>query len=188
MAVDRTIAERWARALLEIGDDTHTTERLWDDLRRVSDSFRGPGKEAYAALCTPVFTLEERRNVLGTIVRRFGLHPMSANVLGLLLDKGRMEALLLIIEIFGEQADERAGRVRVRVQSAEPLTPALEAEVRAALERRTGKRVVLQTEVAPELLGGMVAHLGGVVYDASLRSRLDRMRSTLLSARLSAEA
>jgi hypothetical protein len=34
----------------------------------------------------------------------------------------------------------------------------------------------------------MVAHLGGVVYDASLRSRLDRMRSTLLSARLSAEA
>jgi F-type H+-transporting ATPase subunit delta len=182
------IAERYARAFIELGEESGAIDRLADDLHRVLEVMNQADGQLLGALCTPVFTLDERRAVVEAVLPRLGLHPLTLNLLNLLLDKGRFPALPKIVEMFGTQADERAGRVRVRVETAEPLTGPLEAEVRAALERVTGKSVILQTEVVPSLIGGMIARVGGTVYDASVRNRLHQIRHRLLAAQIAAEA
>ncbi len=67
------------------------------------------------------------------------------------------------------------------MRSARPLDGATETEIRRALERRTGRSVIMTTEVDPTLLGGIVAQVSGLVLDGSLRARLDALRSKILN-------
>jgi F-type H+-transporting ATPase subunit delta len=53
--------------------------------------------------------------------------------------------------------------------------------VRRALEARTGRKVIIQTAVDPNLIGGVVARVGDLVLDGSVRTQLDEMRHRLLN-------
>lgn len=185
---DRSIARRYARAFIELAAEQGVVDRLGDELARAVTAVRSHDDLAFSALCNPVFTLAERRAVLGELLARLGLHPLTANLLRLLLDKGRFSALPDVLEVYVTQADERAGRARVIVETAEPLSAQLEAAVQQALSKSTGKKVVVETRVRPELIGGIVARVGGTVYDASVKHRLEDIRQRLLGSRIPAEA
>ena len=77
--------------------------------------------------------------------------------------------------------DEKAGRVRAQVTSAQPLSPAEINRVRDSLARRTGKHVVLEAAVDPTLIGGIVARVGDLVLDGSIRTQLGSLREKLLN-------
>ena len=70
--------------------------------------------------------------------------------------------------------------MRARITSAAPL-PADELEtLKAALRRRFGREVEVETAVDPALLGGAVIDAGGVVIDGSLKGKLGRLRAALV--------
>jgi F-type H+-transporting ATPase subunit delta len=74
----------------------------------------------------------------------------------------------------------KLGRLRAVVRSAKPLDAAAQANVLRALEKRTGKKVVMTAEVDPALIGGVVARVGDLVFDGSIRTRLENLRSRVL--------
>jgi F-type H+-transporting ATPase subunit delta len=78
--------------------------------------------------------------------------------------------------------DERAGRVRGVVTSARRLSDENVANIQAALEKISGKKVQLERREDPELLGGVVAKIGDVVYDGSVRTQLEIMRERFLAS------
>ena len=84
-----------------------------------------------------------------------------------------------VVQAFTERADRQAGRVRARISAARPLSPALIQEITASLAKATGRDVVVTTAQDPSLLAGLVVELGGTVYDASLRSRLNQIEHAL---------
>lgn len=185
---DRAIARRYATAFIELAAESRQIDALGADLGKALASCRANQGQLLDLLANPVFTLDERGAVLAAVLPRLGLNPLTANLLRLLLDKGRFGLLAEVVEAYEAFADERAGRVRVHVKTAEPLTPQLEAELRMALEKSTGKSVLLASSVDPSLIGGMTATLGDTVYDASARARLERLRQVLLSTQPPAEA
>jgi F-type H+-transporting ATPase subunit delta len=185
---DRTIARRYARAFLEVVDQDGLIDRAQQDLGKVAEAARASRGELLRVLATPVFTLDERRAVLEALLSRLDIHPTARNLLNLLLEKGRFALVSEISEVFAGMADTRANRTRVTVETAEPVSQALEREILKALERVTGKTVVLETVVKPELIGGMVARIGGRVYDASVRARLEGIRQKLIRTQIPAEA
>jgi F-type H+-transporting ATPase subunit delta len=75
--------------------------------------------------------------------------------------------------------EAKAGRIAAEVVSAKPLDDGELSKITAALEKLSGKRVVVQKREDPELLGGVVAKLGDKVYDGSLKSELRRIRDEL---------
>jgi len=185
---ERALARRYARAFIDLAEETDDVESLGEHLNNAVTALRDHDDLLFNALCNPVFTLDERRRVLGDVLPRMGLHAMVENLLKLMLSKGRFELLPLVHAAYRDAADTKAGRARVRVDTAEPLTPQLEAEVRASLETVTGKTVILETRVDPALIGGMVARVGGKVYDASIKNRLESLKQALLSNAVAAEA
>ncbi|MBN2798633.1 MAG: ATP synthase F1 subunit delta [Deltaproteobacteria bacterium] len=185
---DRNIARRYAAAFMDLLQGEGQAAAGVADLNDALAALQGEGGAAFQALSAPLFTLDERRRVLDAVLERLSLQPLSANLLRLVLDKGRMVLFPDIVEECLAIADERAGRVRVAVDAAEPLTPQLEIEVRVALEQLTGRSVILDTKVVPELLGGIIARVGGKVYDASLRTRLSEIKHQLIHARVVPEA
>lgn len=104
------------------------------------------------------------------------------NFLHLLVQAGRLPVLAAVCEIFESLYAQAEGLVRVQVQSAFPLTQAQHVSLAQALTRRFGGRVQLREEVDAGLIGGVVLRRGDTVIDASLRGRLQRLRTLLAEA------
>jgi F-type H+-transporting ATPase subunit delta len=75
--------------------------------------------------------------------------------------------------------DVEAGRVEARVASARPLDAAAQAALQSALSRRVGSEVVLALEVDPTLIGGVVARVGDLLFDGSIRTQLENLGANL---------
>ena len=80
---------------------------------------------------------------------------------------------------FGALADAKLGRLRARVVSAAPLDPAAAQHITDRLAAATRSQVILERAVDPELLGGVVAQVGRLTYDGSLRTQLEDLRRSL---------
>jgi F-type H+-transporting ATPase subunit delta len=174
-----SVARRYAKALLELGIESNSFDSMGRELERTAELFAGSA-ELHKTLTNPVFSLEKRRAVLEEIARRTGLGRIVRNFLLLLLEKGRIAALPDIAREHRALVDAQAGRLRATVTTAKALDPMQEQRLRTALEKQTGKVVVLTKREDPALLGGVVAQVGDVVFDGSVRAQLARLREELL--------
>ncbi len=175
-----SIARRYARALLDIGIANKSWDALLKELERVVEVWNG-STDLENALENPVFPLARRHAVVEEIAKRLALGKTMRNFLMLLLDRGRIGALPGIGREFRALADAHAGRIRATVRSAQPLDPGVELRLKAVLEKRTGKTVILDKEEDPGLIGGIVTQVGDLVYDGSVRTQLANLRRQLLA-------
>jgi F-type H+-transporting ATPase subunit delta len=185
---DLNAAGRYASALVELADAEGLAQAVETDLLRFRDTLDSEGGELGRALRSPVFNVDERGAVLNAVLPRVGVKGLTANFLKLLSERGRMPLLDDIIKTYVEKLDERAGRLRVQLYTVDPLTPQLEAELKAAFEKSTGKTVLLDARIDPTLIGGLVARVGDRVYDASIKSRLLDIKHRLINASAAPEA
>jgi F-type H+-transporting ATPase subunit delta len=175
-----SVARRYARALFGIGVDAGRFEELGRELGEFAAVWTDSA-ELRQTLENPVFKTEQKRAVLQQILPRVAPTPEVQRFVLLLLDRRRIVLLPAIARAYQAMADEHVGRVRAQVTSAEPLTQVALDRVRRSLEQRTGKKVVMETAVDPELIGGLVARVGDLVLDGSVRTQLEDLRSKLLN-------
>lgn len=174
-----SVSRRYAKALLQIAQEVNAVDRYGNDLEKFWDVARLENRLLANALANPVFTKPERKLVLERVLPGMNLDNTVCNFLRLLLDKNRMDGMEGIVREYRAFADIEANRVRATVTTSAPLEATARDRVQRALEISTGKSVVLDARVDPTLLGGMVAQVGSRVFDASLRSRLERLALTL---------
>jgi F-type H+-transporting ATPase subunit delta len=105
--------------------------------------------------------------------------PLTVNLLQVLIDRGRLEDLEPITTSFEERVADAEGRIPVEVTTAIPLPDDLRAQFAARIEEQTGKTPEITERVDPEIIGGLVLRVGGVVTDASVRGRLDGLRRSI---------
>jgi F-type H+-transporting ATPase subunit delta len=156
-------------------------EQLGKDIDDLAALYSG-SRDLVEALTNPVFPTARRRGVLEAVLERISASPITRNFVLLLLDRERIPYLPAIARELRAMVDERAGRVRALVTSARPLTAEHLAGIQAALEKASGKKVLLEKREDPELLGGVVAKVGDVAYDGSVRTQLESMRERFLAS------
>lgn len=176
-----SLARRYARALLDIGIAKGSYEQLGKDMDELAALYSG-SRDLTEALTNPVFVMSRRRAVLEAILEKAAVSPITRNFALLLLDRERVPYLPAIARELRVMVDERAGRVRAVVTSARPLTPENVASIQQALEKVSGKKVLLEKKEDASLLGGVVAKVGDVVYDGSVRTQLEMMRERFLAS------
>ena len=173
------VATRYARALAEIAFETKVQDKFRRELESVIDLMT-KAPELGRVLAHPGIKLENRKNVLREVIKRFALSKLVVNFLNILLDKRRILLLPQILNEFRSMSDEVAGVVRAKVTAAFPLNDAHRSRLAMVLSKLTGKRVVLDEEVDLALIGGLVTRIEGRVYDGSVKTQLDQLRSNLL--------
>jgi F-type H+-transporting ATPase subunit delta len=119
--------------------------------------------------------------VLEQILPRVAPTPEVQRLALLLLERRRILLLPAIARAYRDFADAHTGRVRAKVTSAEPLSAAALDRVRRSLEERTGKKVIVEPAVDAGLIGGVVAQVGDLVLDGSVRTQLADLRQKLLN-------
>lgn len=180
-----TIARNYASALFQLGERESAMEAYGEGLRLVSILMdETPGLRLF--LDTPRIPTEEKKRVLrGALEDRLPGHVL--NFVLLTLDNRRQN---LLREISGEYMaleDERMGRARVEVSVArEPDAGEME-EIRSQLSRILGREAIPRFQVKKELLGGIAFRSGDMIFDGSVRRRLERMRRQLLTTDLSTD-
>ncbi len=179
-----SIGRRYAKALFGLAVDDGTVDAVGAELEALLAAATANDGQVMAVMVNPGFTSPERRAVLDAVIPRLSLSPVVTNFVHLVLDKDRFAALPNIAREYRALADEAANRVRATVITAAPATPALQASVSRALGAATGKNVIVEMQVDPNLLGGMVARVGSKLYDASLRTRLEEIQVTLATTAL----
>jgi F-type H+-transporting ATPase subunit delta len=135
--------------------------------------------ELKETLSNPAFPRDDRRKVLEALLRRAVASPVTRNFTLLLLDRDRLGVLPDVSRELSRMIDEKAGRTSATVTSAKPLTPAQLTKLKQELEKLSGKTVTVEKAEDPSLLGGVVAKVGDIVYDGSLRTQLEKMRQSL---------
>ena len=94
-----------------------------------------------------------------------GVSETVRNFISLLGEKGRIDVFQAIRAAYRQMADDHEGKAVAQVSSATSMAPDLEKNLAATLSKLTGRTVAISSKVDPELLGGIVAEIGGVVYD-----------------------
>ncbi len=109
------------------------------------------------------------------------LDPKLANLLRAVIDNGRLAALPEISAQFAALANADSGVADATVYSAFPIDGAQLAEVKAALEKRFGRKLNTTVEVDPALIGGIRVVVGDEVLDTSVKARLEQMKAALVA-------
>ncbi len=173
------VARRYARALFDLAREQGKIESIGEQLREVHELLTG-NPELRTTLMTPVLPRKAKAEILEALLERAGLDPLVANFLRVLLEARKLVILGDILQAYGGLADEAAGRVRGEVVTVLPLESEELDTLRSALSRSLNKEVLLSARQSPEILGGVVARVGNMVFDASLRTQLQRLRESLI--------
>lgn len=180
MARRDTAPRRYADAAFEIGLRDGDVDRWRRELDLAAATLADGDLEE--ALANPATPLDQR---LDAAERVFGdLSPKALNLVLLLVRRGRIEQLPRVAAEFRRLDDERNGIVHATATSAGPLGPDEVQALTARLQEMTGAKVTLETAVDPDLLGGLIVRIGDRLIDASVRGRLERLRSRLAAGAL----
>lgn len=174
-----SLARRYARAVYAIGTSAGgNLDAIGRDLRGLVAAMKVTPDLA-DALTNPALRRADRRRVLEALLGRMNAAPATRNTVLLLLDRERLGALPDIARELDAMIEARAGRVTAEVTSAQPLTTTQLQQITASLEKLSGKQVEVVRREDPSLLGGVIAKLGDVVYDGSVKTQLATMRDQL---------
>ena len=130
-------------------------------------------------MLNPAVPAPRKRAAMEQITKLSGFTPVVSKLLVLLADRDRLGLLKDIAAIYHDLLAERQNVVRAEVTSAEPLPHERVEAIEKRLAAVTGKRVSMTTKVDKDIIGGVVARVGGTVYDASIATQLKKIRETI---------
>lgn len=172
------LARRYAKALFALGVENGTYETYNETLQGIA-GLCSSMPELVDALTNPLYPLDARMQVMTGLIAAQKTDRIMANFLKLLVEKKRAEILPEIAEEFQAMVDEARNVCHGSVLSAVALSDALQGKIQNTLEKLTGKKVELSTSVDPSLIGGIVAKVGDLVLDGSIRTQLAGLKDSI---------
>jgi F-type H+-transporting ATPase subunit delta len=173
------VARVYAEALFEVAREKGKLDAIGADLVELADAVSA-NRDLQVFLFSPHFSSAEKVEGLKRGID--GADPELVNFLELLIEKHRVTEIFRIRREFEQLWKRENKRIDVTVTSAVELDPAVVAKVGEEIERQTGQKVELASRVDDEILGGIVLQVGNMVLDASIRSRLEKLRKSVAQA------
>jgi len=173
------IARVYAESLFEVAREHDKLDAIRDGLARFAEAV-DENRDLQVFFFSPYFSSAEKREGISKSVN--GAEEELTNFLELLAEKHRMPAIFRILRRFDELWAEENKRLEVRLTSAVELDKAVVNRVSKEIESQTDRTIDLTAEVDEEILGGLVLRVGNMVLDASLRSKLEKLRKEVASA------
>lgn len=171
---------RYAQAVFEMADQQGTLDQWERDLRALDDAFRNPQVAAF--FDSPQITASQKRATADQILGPEA-QQLTRNLIGLLIERGRIGALPQLYVSFHDRMLERQGIAVGEVTTAVPLGPEEMAVVGQRLKAMLGKEIEIRAVVDPDIIGGIVARVGDELIDGSVIGQLRKLRERLVAQR-----
>ncbi|MFC1903608.1 ATP synthase F1 subunit delta [Chloroflexota bacterium] len=171
-------ARRYSQAVFEIALETQKSDQWQADLKKVAGVAEDSALRSW--LENPRLHFEDKAKLLSGRLK--GINPLALNLSLLLVAKGRLGMIGDIADDYQRRLDSHRGIESAEVITAIPLDDRDKAKLTEHLGALIGKKVVLKSEVDPDVIGGVIARIGGKLLDGSTRSKLLALRKELVGA------
>lgn len=174
-------ADRYAAALFDLALEAGAVDVIDADLTAFARLI-AENADLAESLASPLVAAGDKANVIAAIADKAGLQELARKGLGLLAANGRAAQAQGFARAFAERAAAHRGGVRAVVTAAAALTPAQSNDLQTRLSAKFGKPVTIETDINPELLGGLTIRIGSRLFDASLASKLQSLKTLMRGA------
>jgi F-type H+-transporting ATPase subunit delta len=179
MARRETAARRYAEAAFDIGRGDRTLDAWERDLARLASLLESA--ELRSFLEHPAIPFARKEAVVQQIAGE-GVSREALALVLLMVRRGRPGAIGRMIEHFGELLRRERGIALAEVRTALPLDDEQRRAIEERLTQITGDKIEMREMVDEDLIGGVAVRIGDTLYDASVRSRLERLRARMTAA------
>ena len=179
---DETVARNYAETLFELASRNESIQEYGDALGMVAGLLEDDSRFR-TFVETPRIDDETKKDVIRKVFRDKAPKQVINFVL-ITIDKRRQTLLREISAEYLLLLDDHLGREHVEVTVARPLDDTTANVVSEQLSKMLGKQAIPHIRVKPEILGGLIVRTGDMIYDRSVRRRLEDLRRRLLTARI----
>lgn len=176
MAEAITIARPYAAAVFSIAHEKGELKAWSDLLALLAQCVAVPDMQS--VISSPAVSDEQVVSLLADIAGE-SMSDDARNFLALLAENNRLQLLAHIAVIYEELRAEAEQTMTADVTSARALTPEQEANISAALKKRLGREVTLNTSVDEALLGGAIIRAGDLIIDGSALGKLNKLANAI---------
>ena len=173
------IAQVYARSLFEVAQERGELDVVREQLGQFADALE-ENRELATFFFSPYFSTEEKKDGLHRTVE--GASDAVRNFLELLVENHRMPVIFRVRREFDSLWEEANRLLPVEITSAIALDESVAARIGEEIGRQTGRRVELKSTVDPAVIGGLVVRVGNSILDASIRARLETLRTQVARA------
>jgi len=173
------LAKRYAKAIFSLGKEQGKVDAYAKTLNAIAGLFEDQKLGLEDALVNPMYPLEARHKVMANVAKSAKADKIMTTFLDLLVEKKRVDVLPEIAFAVQEMVDLEDNVSHGSVVSAVKLDKKLLGKIQATLEKITGNKVILETQVDPSIIGGIVAKVGDLVLDGSIRTQLNGLKESI---------
>ena len=171
------IAKPYAQALYSAATEQDILDRIVADANQILQLTQ-ESEDFDQFLTNPILSPQFKSEMFQQLLSE-AVQPLTLNFLLLIALKQRERSLVAILQMFLEIVDLQAGRLIAQVTSAVPLTDAQKTTLSQQLSNYSGAEVRLELNEDAAIQGGVIVQLGDTVFDGSIASQLQRMRTLL---------
>lgn len=170
--VSGKIAKRYAHGLLEFAKEQNLVEQLYGEMKDLAGTVKN-STELKKFLNAPFIDSKKKMSVAGSIFQ--GLSNPAKNFIQMIIKHGRESQLVAIAEKFTDTVDSENGVQKVTVTVSTEVSPQTLHSI-LSTSKMVNDKPNVQLIIDPNIIGGYIIRVGDQQIDASVRTKLDRMR------------
>lgn len=172
------IAARYAKSLMELAIEQDLLEQVNFDMRSLQ-AVTKQSPDLVNMLKSPIIKSDKKASILEGVFGK-SFNKLTQAFVNTVVRKRREMYLPLIAQEFSKQYNQRNGISAATVTSATALTEEMTASVKEFIEKETNSRIDLETQVNPDIIGGLVIRIEDSLYDSSIAKKLNLLKKELI--------
>ncbi|RPH32406.1 MAG: ATP synthase F1 subunit delta [Bacteroidales bacterium] len=172
------ISVRYAKALFDLANESKVAKEVYDHSYAVSKTI-DPSSDFYYVLHNPVILPSEKERIL-TSVLGGKVHPMLTSFIALMVRKRRESYIVNALLVFQKIYREHTGLAKVVVETPAELGDDTKNRILEFVKNKFNKTPELEVRLKPELIGGFIVEVEGLLIDLSVSGQLARVRKALV--------
>ncbi len=168
------IASVYAEALYGAAEELKAVAKVHGDVLTLIKVIKE--EENFAkSFANPLWNADSKKSALKEIASKLKLSKESLNCLDIIADNNRFAEIEQILDAFVHLYYKKQNITEISVDSVKKLTDKQNEKVLQMLEQKFGKKIVVNYNIVPELLGGLRIQYGSTMIDDSVLGKLNRL-------------
>jgi len=168
--------KRYAQALYDIAVEQHQLERVFADVKLITQVLDENHIELRLPLINPTITPTKKRRIFREIFAKH-IHLLTLTYFDILFRKGREKEIPGIAACFAEVYLEHHNQVKAQLTTAVSVDESIRQKIAALAGQKTSKTVLLEELTDPSIIGGFKLRIEDYLYDGSVDTMLKRLRA-----------
>ncbi|MBI4388332.1 MAG: ATP synthase F1 subunit delta [Candidatus Omnitrophica bacterium] len=177
---DEALAMRYAKALFELAREEKREPKVESELLSVAREIKS--QKAMGFFGAPIFSLDEKKAVLKNLADSgaFPISPLVFQFLTFLMVRNRFYFLDALVKSYHQLMNESEHREEIVITTARPIRSELKIALEKTLGKLLGEKIVSETKLDPNILGGIQVKIKNRLFDGSIRTKLDELKKQMV--------